>query len=234
MEYLKLGDLAGVYARAFYFGNRAHLAESAETPGHCLVQVSMRALDFALFQWMAAGYEPNTWLLALARIISVGGSWISAGLMGWAVWRWPSQRGLISTTLVACGAAALLAHFIAASLNLPRPFVVGLSPAYIVHAARGSLPSAHATVMFTIAWMFLLRPQLRFTGLALFGVAALTGWARIYVGVHFPMDIAAGLLIGLLLAGVFHGLWEVCQNGPVPITLGRLVRRLASVHKDSA
>lgn len=234
MEYLKYGDLAGGFARAFYFGKRAHLAESAEALRHCSVHDSMRELDFAIFQWMAAGYEPNTWLLALARISSVGGSWISAGLMGWAVWRWPSQRGLISTTLVACGAAALLAHFIAASLNLPRPFVVGLSPAYIVHGARGSLPSAHATVMFTIAWMFLLRPQLRFTGFALFGIATLTGWARIYVGVHFPMDIAVGLLIGLVLAGVFHGLWGVCQNGPVPITVGRLVRRLASAHKDSA
>lgn len=234
MEYLKYGDLAGGFARAFYFGKRAHLAESAEALRHCSVHDSMRELDFALFHWIAAGYEPNTWLLALARIISVGGSWISAGLMGWAVWRWPSQRGLISTTLVACGAAALLAHFIAASLNLPRPFVVGLSPAYIVHAARGSLPSAHATVMFTIAWMFLLRPQLRITGSALFGIATLTGWARIYVGVHFPMDIAVGLLIGLVLAGVFHGLWGVCQNGPVPITVGRLVRRLASAHKDSA
>ncbi len=234
MEYPKNGDLAGGFARAYYFGNSAHLAEGGEAPRQCSVHDSMRELDFALFQWMAAGYEPNTWLLALARISSVGGSWISAGLMGWAVWRWPSQRGLISTTLVACGAAALLAHFIAASLNLPRPFVVGLSPAYIVHGARGSLPSAHATVMFTIAWMFILRPQLRFTGLALFGVAVITGWARIYVGVHFPMDIAVGLLIGLVLAGVFHGLWGVCQNGPVPITVGRLVRRLASAHKDSA
>lgn len=182
----------------------------------------MRALDLALFQWMAAGHDPTPWLLALARLAAVGGAWVTVGIMGWAAWRRPSLRSLVFTSLVASGAAVLLAHFIAASLNLPRPFVLGLSPAYIAHAARGSLPSAHATVMFTVAWMFLLRPQLRIPGLALFGVAAITGWARIYVGVHFPLDIAAGLLLGLLLAGVFHGLWRLCQRGPAPATDGRL------------
>lgn len=178
----------------------------------------MRALDLALFQWMAAGHDPTPWLLALARLAAVGGAWVTVGIMGWAAWRRPSQRSLVFTSLVACGAAVLLAHFIAASLNLLRPFVLGLSPAYVAHAARGSLPSAHATVMFTVAWMFLLRPQLRIPGLALFGVAAITGWARIYVGVHFPLDIAAGLLLGLLLAGVFLGLWRLCQRLIAPAT----------------
>ncbi|WP_407080945.1 phosphatase PAP2 family protein [Delftia tsuruhatensis] len=192
----------------------------------------MRSLDLALFQWMAAGHDPSTWLLAVARLTAVGGAWITLILMGWAAWRQPSLRSLIFISLVACGAAAQLAHFIAASLNFPRPFVLGLSPAYIAHSARGSLPSAHATVMFTVAWMFLLRPQLRILGIGLFGIAAITGWARIYVGIHFPLDVVAGLLLGLLLAGVFLGLWRLCQRPIAPATSDNLLVNPPGAQKE--
>jgi len=84
--------------------------------------------------------------------------------------------------------------------------MLGLSPNYIAHGSRGSLPSAHATVMFTVALLCLLRPVLREVGAAIFAVAALTGWARIYVGAHFPADIAAGLLLAFVLATLFAGL----------------------------
>ncbi|CAN7779372.1 phosphatase PAP2 family protein [Variovorax sp. LjRoot84] len=172
----------------------------------------MKALNFALFQWMAAGYGPGSWLLPLASAIAVGGAWAGMALMAWAAWRRPSERGYVMAALAFAAIAAVLAHAIAASLNLPRPFMLGLSPAYIAHAARGSLPSAHAAVMFTVALVFLLRPRLRDLGIGVAAVAAITGWARVYVGVHFPADIVAGLMLAVVMAGVFVGvqrLWRL-------------------------
>ena len=56
-------------------------------------------------------------------------------LLGWMAWRQPSQRGYLMAVLGFATLAAVLAYSIAAALNLPRPFMLGLSPAYIAHGA---------------------------------------------------------------------------------------------------
>lgn len=163
----------------------------------------MKALDLALFGWIAAGYHPTAWLVPLMSAIAVGGPWICVALGGWAAWHRPSERGYLMAVLVTAAATAVIAHAIAHALDTPRPFMLGLSPAYVHHGERGSMPSAHASVMFTVALACLLRPSLRKLGAGLMAVTLATGWARIYVGLHFPSDIAAGLLLALAMAGAF-------------------------------
>ncbi len=161
----------------------------------------MEALNLALFHTIAAGFQPHPLLLPIASAIALYSSWLAAGLLAAAAWQRPSQRIWLMAALAAGAAAATLAHLIAAALHFPRPFALGLSPAYIEHGARAGLPSTHASVMFAIAFALLLRPRLRDIGLAMAAVALLTGWARVYVGVHFPLDVAAGALLGAVLAG---------------------------------
>lgn len=174
----------------------------------------MSGWDIALFQWMAAGYNPDPGLLSLSRFIVTTGAWISAALIFWTFWRCPRERSFVIATAVACAIAAWLAHLIAASLNLQRPFALGLSPAYIPHAFRASFPSAHASAMFTAALLFLLRPSLRDVGAVLAFVATCMGWARIYAGIHFPMDIAAGLLLASMFSLAIHALWVLYRAEP--------------------
>ena len=100
--------------------------------------------------------------------------------------------------------ASALAHSLADSLGMARPYMVGLGEPRIPHGARGALPSAHATVMFTVALLLWLHPVLRPTALAVTLLTLLTGWGRIHAGVHFPFDIAAGLLLALLLAAAVY------------------------------
>ncbi|VTU34210.1 phosphatase PAP2 family protein [Variovorax sp. PBL-E5] len=185
-----------------------------------------RALDLALFPWLAAGYHPSPWLLPLVPAIAVGGPWLCVAIMGWVAWRQPAQRGYVMAMLVACAAAGVAAHAIATALDLPRPFMLGLSPAYIAHGARGSMPSAHASVMFTIALAFALRPGLRNFAIASALAAVVTGWARIYVGVHFPTDIVAGLLLALVIVALFEIVRRLCRRylGPVIARDGLHVR----------
>jgi undecaprenyl-diphosphatase len=95
---------------------------------------------------------------------------------------------------------------------MPRPFIAGLSPAYIEHGARGSLPSTHATVMFTVALILCMRPALRIVGLAILLIGFVTGWARIYVGVHFPLDILGGFVLAMAIAAVFWALVKLSHR----------------------
>ncbi|UVH60576.1 phosphatase PAP2 family protein [Variovorax paradoxus] len=172
----------------------------------------MEELNLFLFLWMAAGHAPCPWLVSVAGALAVGGPWPCLALLGWTAWLYPRERGYLLAVLGCATLASMLAHALAAALNMPRPFMVGLSPAYIEHGARGSLPSAHATVMFTVALLCLRRPALHAAGVAIFAAASLTGWARIHVGVHFPADVPAGLLLAFAVAAVFAGLEHLCHR----------------------
>jgi membrane-associated phospholipid phosphatase len=160
----------------------------------------MSDLNITLFQWLAAGTPPARPALLLATAFALGGAWLSAGIVGLAIWKKAADRAYLWIVLAGAGLTAMLCQDIAARINMPRPFIMGLVPAYISHGASAALPSTHASVMFMVAFAFLARPALRTAGVALFVVAAATGWARIHVGVHFPLDIAAGLALGTALA----------------------------------
>lgn len=162
----------------------------------------MSPLDTSLLQWLAAGEDPGSVMLRIGSSLAVWGSGLAAAVLLYAFWRRPRERPYILGVFVLAAASSLISHAIAARLNFPRPFVLGLVPAYIGHSDSAALPSTHATVMFAVAFAFLLRQRLRGAGLVLLALAAATGWARIYVGVHFPFDILAGIgLAGLLAAG---------------------------------
>lgn len=160
----------------------------------------MSALNIVLLQWIAAGEDPGSWALLAGRTMALWGGPASAAILLWTGWKKPSERGYLLVMIAGAAAASLLSHTLASVLNVQRPFVQGLVPGYITHDASGSLPSTHATAMFFIAAAFLMRDELRRTGWMLVVLAGLTGWSRVYVGVHFPLDIAAGLVLGLCLA----------------------------------
>lgn len=179
----------------------------------------MQALNIDIFHWLAAGQSPHPQLLWFAAAMADGASWLCVAVMGWVAWRRPSQRAYVMATLFAAGAAAVLAHALAEATNLPRPFAMGLSPAHIEHGARGSLPSAHASVMFAVALIFFMRAALRDAAWAILAITVVTGWARVHVGVHFPLDIGAGLLLGTIVAAGFQALLLFSRKFIVPVIL---------------
>lgn len=190
----------------------------------------LASLNLALFGLLGAGFDGNPFWLAVARALAQKSAWLCVALFAWAAWRAPSERWRILATMLAAGVASVLARSLAESIGLPRPFMLGLSPPYIEHGARGALPSTHASVMFTMAFMFLLRPLLRPTGWLLAGVALATGWARIYVGVHFPRDILAGVAFGALMALSFEAaLRGFRRTSPSVAALRPLGRRLSEL-----
>jgi membrane-associated phospholipid phosphatase len=85
--------------------------------------------------------------------------------------------------------------------RLPRPFV--LDPSVRLYDVEGyGMPSGHAQLSVVI-WGTIAHALKKTSLWILAGLlAALIGLSRIYLGVHFPTDVAAGWLIGaLLLAG---------------------------------
>ena len=69
--------------------------------------------------------------------------------------------------------------------------------------------SGHAASSFSITFsvFLLLRKKYRLTVLFFIWPILFTA-SRIYVGVHFPMDIIAGAIVGILLAVLFYSLYN--------------------------
>jgi len=65
-----------------------------------------------------------------------------------------------------------------------------------------SFPSDHTAVAFALAWLiYLWSPK---AGIWFLALALLIGVARIIVGIHYPTDILAGMLLGIFFAWFIH------------------------------
>ena len=69
--------------------------------------------------------------------------------------------------------------------------------------------SAHSANSFAVAFFFtyLLGSKLKLLGIFLMIWALFVGYSRIYVGVHFPLDVLSGALVGVLLSWLFAKLY---------------------------
>lgn len=81
-----------------------------------------------------------------------------------------------------------------------RPFVAHpqIHPLYVVHSS--SFPAGHAATAF--AGAVVLSFVVPRAAPLLLAVAALIGFSRIYVGVHYPTDVLAGAVIGAAVGGI--------------------------------
>lgn len=65
--------------------------------------------------------------------------------------------------------------------------------------------SAHAANHFAVAFFFtlVLKPKFPYMGLLLVIWAFVVAYSRIYIGVHFPLDVLSGAVVGMILSTVF-------------------------------
>jgi len=127
-------------------------------------------------------------------------------------------RGRPSRTLAAAGWACL-ATLVAVAVNQPvgnlvdeaRPYA--RHPHLLVLASRTSdfsFPSDHAVMAGAVAAGLLLVS--RRLGLVAVAAAVLMAFARVYIAAHYPWDVVAGLLLGVVVA---LGGWALLR---VPLT----------------
>ncbi|HIC8645921.1 phosphoesterase [Elizabethkingia meningoseptica] len=78
----------------------------------------------------------------------------------------------------------------------------------VVCGGKYGFYSAHASTTFFLATFlsFLIGKNYKFLPYVLFIWAAVVSYSRIYLGVHFPGDVAVGALMGFLLGGLFSTL----------------------------
>ncbi len=71
--------------------------------------------------------------------------------------------------------------------------------------------SAHAANAMAIVFFFghLLKDRLKYIFIGLILWAVLVAYSRVYIGVHFPLDILTGMLFGVLYGTLFYKLYQL-------------------------
>lgn len=70
--------------------------------------------------------------------------------------------------------------------------------------------SGHASNSFALAtfFSFLLKDFQSRLAVFFFSLATLIAYSRVYIGVHYPLDILVGALFGILYGFIFYRLWK--------------------------
>ncbi|KUM02989.1 undecaprenyl-diphosphatase [Chromobacterium subtsugae] len=188
----------------------------------------MDDVNYTLFEWLNAPALPSGCLLALAKFL---GEYLIALmpllLAGCWLWGGARQRKAALEALAAALSALGLNQLIAWLWPQPRPFMLGLGHCFLNHAADASFPSDHLTLWWSVAASFWLGRAMRNCGYGLLAAGLPMAWARIYLGVHFPLDMLGAAAVAWFSAWVAYRLaWRYLP--PVYCAALAMERQLSS------
>jgi undecaprenyl-diphosphatase len=161
----------------------------------------MRAIDFAVFSWFNAPAGTPAWAIQAGVFIS---DWLPALVfalfaLGAAVrpaWRRAFWAAAVSALII-----WLIVTFSRWAIPMPRPAQFGLGIQWAHQGVRPGFPSMHASGAFAVAMSAVF---LRCWPVAAVTVPAalLITWSRLFLGLHFPSDVLAGMLLGTAVAAL--------------------------------
>jgi undecaprenyl-diphosphatase len=141
---------------------------------------------------------------------SWSGVWLAIVLALAVARRRPSVFLLVATTALTTSFITSLFKYV---VQRDRPPTVVLDPEPLVGVpSTSSFPSGHTSTSFACAYVISrLEPRLT---VFVFVLAALIGFSRVYVGVHYPLDVLAGAVLGLVVAKALLTLLAVLRRSP--------------------
>jgi undecaprenyl-diphosphatase len=182
------------------------LQQPAETDGLLRIQIgsgqpprfisAMETLNQNLFLLINAPANASPSLMHVAHFLAERLIWLAPGilLLVWLRGNEPTRQLLLEAAAAAL-LGLLIAQVIGALWPHPRPFAMGLGTNGLVHVANASFPSDHLTLFWSVGFGLLRTARLRPIGVSLGLLGLPMAWARIYLGVHFPMDMVGAALV---------------------------------------
>ncbi|HEY1692072.1 MAG TPA: phosphatase PAP2 family protein [Polyangiaceae bacterium] len=156
------------------------------------------------------GGSHGAWALPMVAATVVGAGWTALALLPLLAWRRTRRFATLLTLAVASQATAVWA--LKAVVGRVRPWIAFGLPAPPGAPHDPSFPSGHAAgsfcvaaflaVALPVAWRHAPRGARAVAG-GVLALAALIAFSRVYLGAHFPGDVAAGALLG----GAIGALW---------------------------
>ena len=158
-------------------------------------------MDFQLEQWINHGAGLHRLVDAvMVALAQWSEPFFIALVLGWLVMALArgmgAERERAVAALVASGLALLVNQLISQVWFRPRPFAAhpGAVRVLLTHLADASFPSDH--VAAAVAISVVLWSAHRRLGLIALVLSVAIGYARVFVGDHYPGDVAGGAIVG--------------------------------------
>ena len=160
------------------------------------------AWEYAFLDWIQANLA-SPWLDAVMKFITYlsdgGAIWVAAAIVMLVI---PKYRryGVVLSVVIVSG-AVLNSLVLKPVIGRVRPFV-GLEDIMLLITPPGdaSFPSGHTLVSVSSA-IVILRANKKL-GIAALVLASLIAFSRMYLYVHFPTDIIAGVVLAIIISMV--------------------------------
>jgi undecaprenyl-diphosphatase len=154
---------------------------------------------FLLINGLPHSRLSNRAMVALSAVMNGGGGWVLF-LLGAALLDRPRGRYALHSVVPPLWLATMAVELpIKNYFRRRRPFIDVVQAVTVGRKPMSySFPSGHSAAAFAGAWL-LRRHYPELTPLW-YAIAALVGFSRIYLGAHYPGDVAVGALSGTLIA----------------------------------
>jgi len=182
--------------------------------------MSLDQLNLYLFHILNVPDQASIWMINYASLIAHDLVYLFLLIFAIAWFRGSYQvkTGIIKA-FIFTAITLLMSEVLSAVLNTPRPFVMDVGRTLIEHAPTGSFPSNHMSIFSGIAFAYYFSPQ-RDLGRILIWTAWLVAWSRVYVGVHFPIDMLGAFLMAIIVNLAGLPLWWKYENQIMNFILG--------------
>ncbi|OGX18370.1 MAG: hypothetical protein A3K83_06015, partial [Omnitrophica WOR_2 bacterium RBG_13_44_8b] len=156
----------------------------------------VQALDTKLFLFINTGLS-HPLLNIITPILTFMGTSEFILLVGLALlfFRDSKRRRLALVLFTGITLTYLTVDFLKGWVARPRPFEVLSGVNLLVKAGGFSFPSGHTAMAFMAQTV--LSYGFKKWRIALFILAFFVGVARIYAGVHYPLDVLGGIVVGM-------------------------------------
>ena len=174
--------------------------------------MTLSELNLSLFSWINASPEASNTSIHFAIFIANDLLYCMILLFAWFWLRgnYDTKKQILKA-FIFTSIAILISQCISHVYYHPRPFVMEVGRTLIYHAPNGSFPSDHMLIFSSIAFSYLFSAQ-RKLGIFLLIMAWLVAWSRVYLGVHFPLDMLGAFLLAFALNFFGLKLWNLYKD----------------------
>ena len=170
--------------------------------------MSLETLNLSLFHVINGAQDASQFIIRLAIfLLMISSIFFYSYLLFMVLWRSRFKNRVIKSVFLTC-VSLLVGYVISLFYHHPRPFVMGVGTTFIEHAPTASFPSNHMLIFSTIALSYLFA-QRKIIGIILLFLSFVVAWSRIYLGVHFPLDMLGAFIVALLVNTAGYYFWNV-------------------------
>jgi undecaprenyl-diphosphatase len=170
--------------------------------------MSPSELNLSLFSFINASSDASDLKINFAIFIANDLLYCMIALFAWFWLRGDYQiKKQILKAFIFTSIALFISQCISHIYYHPRPFVMDVGRTLIYHSPNGSFPSDHMLIFSSIAFSYFFSTY-RKLGIFLIMLAWLVAWSRIYLGVHFPLDMLGAFVLAFALNLFGLTLWN--------------------------